>query len=871
MFWRLNIGSYLDRVMFWSVMLWGVFLSASYSHAQSTIIYQDDFESSVSGWSVNDTDFAPLVTNFLGRFADGNSETSRTFNLPANTEELVIEFDLYRFDSWDNSERFGFDRFEVEINGTEIFSLPFPNPQATRSDTMANVEWSHTPLTGREELGFNTGEIWFDQLHRFVITVDNPGATVELTLRADLSQIEPDESAGYDNFLVTAFTDANIIEAVAETFSAIDGDAGGATPSVLASDTLNGVILDPVDVTITSSNSSSPNVSLNAATGFIAIAPNTSAGLYSVEYEICEVVDPSNCASVIETIEVFTAASPPSTCPAGTISVPGVYHIISASGGNNPNQAEGAPFAEGANVDPNNNVAVTFFPTITLDLTGDPAIIVPEGELIEMALSSSFGNNARGEILISADGVTYTSLGTSGNGGSVYGAWTSNTLRYDDFTVPLGGARFIQISHEQGGVISDGVIYRNQCQIPSGEILAVVEDFDAVDGDAGGVTTSVLSSDTLSGVILNPAAVTITSTSSNNPNVTLDTSSGLITVAPNTAVGTYLVEYEICENINPTNCSSVTEAVDVFTSAGFPSTCPIGTSEIPGIYHVVSASGGNNANQAEGAPFGEGTIIDPNSNVAVTFFPTITLDLTGDPSILIPEGEVIDMALSSSFGNNARGEILISADGINYTSLGTSGNGGSVYGAWTSNTLRYDAFTVPAGGARFMQISHEEGGVVSDGVIYRNQCQVTSAPTLVTANKTVAVHDPLDLGLYAIPGNDVIYTVNIDNAGAGDVDSGSLILIDFMPPEVAFFNGDIDDGGPETDPVSFQDTGGSLTFDFDTDVGFSNASTAPTNFADCTYTPINGYDESVTHICFNPKGVMVGQSNWSVSFRARIL
>ena len=37
----------------------------------------------------------------------------------------------------------------------------------------------------------------------------------------------------------------------------------------------------------------------------------------------------------------------------------------------------------------------------------------------------------------------------------------------------------------------------------------------------------------------------------------------LITVAAGTPAGTYTVEYEICENNNPTNCATVTETVTV--------------------------------------------------------------------------------------------------------------------------------------------------------------------------------------------------------------------------------------------------------------------------------------------------------------------
>jgi len=66
------------------------------------------------------------------------------------------------------------------------------------------VEWNHFPTTGRVELAFNTGQFWFDQLHRFNIRVNTPGSTLTLTLRADLSQNIGDESGGFDNITITA-------------------------------------------------------------------------------------------------------------------------------------------------------------------------------------------------------------------------------------------------------------------------------------------------------------------------------------------------------------------------------------------------------------------------------------------------------------------------------------------------------------------------------------------------------------------------------------------------------------------------------------------------------------------------------------------
>ena len=91
---------------------------------------------------------------------------------------------------------------------------------------------------------------------------------------------------------------------------------------------------------------------------------------------------------------------------------------------------------------------------------------------------------------------------------------------------------------------------------------AVVESFPPIDSTSGGVTGSVLGSDSINGAPVNPADVTIT-VGASDPELTLDPATGLITVAPNTPAGTYTVEYTICENANPTNCSTISETVVV--------------------------------------------------------------------------------------------------------------------------------------------------------------------------------------------------------------------------------------------------------------------------------------------------------------------
>ncbi len=152
-----------------------------------------------------------------------------------------------------------------------------------------------------------------------------------------------------------------------------------------------------------------------------------------------------------------------------------------------------------------------------------------------------------------------------------------------------------------------------------------------------------------------------------------------------------------------------------------------------------------------------------------------------------------------------------------------------------------------------------------------NFCPVLSAE--LTGQKTAAVYDPLSEGLYMVPGNDVIYTISFSNIGDGAADNDSVEIIDAIPSEIEFYNGDIDDTGPETTAVTGTDNGSGLTFNYAADVRFSNSGPAPANFAACGYTPAAGYDANVTYICVNPSGVMAAGNadpSFDVQFRARI-
>jgi len=150
----------------------------------------------------------------------------------------------------------------------------------------------------------------------------------------------------------------------------------------------------------------------------------------------------------------------------------------------------------------------------------------------------------------------------------------------------------------------------------------------------------------------------------------------------------------------------------------------------------------------------------------------------------------------------------------------------------------------------------------------------TAAPELLSV-KSVEVYDPNNEGLYAVPGNDVIYSISVTNSGNVAIDAGSIFLVDNFPADIVFYNGDIDDGGPETDAVIMETTGTpGLTLNFTADVGFSDGASAPTNLAGCSYSPAaSSYDPDVRYICLAPQGAFQAtdpDSTVIFKFRARI-
>lgn len=144
-------------------------------------------------------------------------------------------------------------------------------------------------------------------------------------------------------------------------------------------------------------------------------------------------------------------------------------------------------------------------------------------------------------------------------------------------------------------------------------------------------------------------------------------------------------------------------------------------------------------------------------------------------------------------------------------------------------------------------------------------------PGQLSATKSVSVWDPLNEGLYHIPGNDVVYTFDIQNTGYTPIQADTMRLQDMLPPEIEFYNGEFDPSdGTVTGPFEFEDTSGVSNLTCCEAAGEADYSDNPGTPPSFGYTPIPGYDPDVRHIRVSPGGEMAPQTSVAIRFRARI-
>jgi len=440
------------------------------------------------------------------------------------------------------------------------------------------------------------------------VTAEDPNEDEITTLSDDPDDPTDNDSDGDgnpDDPTVTDILSVPAIDAVDDTInvSSTDGTTGVVVPdfNVLNNDTLDGDVVDPADVTLTSTPTGPLTINSD---GTVSIAPDTDPGTYTIEYTICEIADPDNCdtATVTITVDPITA-------------IDAVDDTTSVSATDGSNGGEIPDFnvlnndtLDGDVVDPA-DVTITSTPTgpLTVNSDGtvsiapdtDPGTYTIEYTICEIANPDNC-DTATVTITVDAtpaidavDDTTNVSATDGLGGGEIpnFNVLNNDTLNgvavnpadvtltstpTGPLTINSDGTVSITPDTDPGTYTIEYTICENanpdNCDTATVTIvidaIMVIDAVDdttgvsAAEGSNGGVIPNfnVLNNDTLDGILLNLADVTLTSTPTGPLTINSD---GTVSIAPDTDPGTYTIEYTICELANPSNCDTATVTVVV--------------------------------------------------------------------------------------------------------------------------------------------------------------------------------------------------------------------------------------------------------------------------------------------------------------------
>ncbi|MBK0370514.1 gliding motility-associated C-terminal domain-containing protein [Flavobacterium agrisoli] len=424
-----------------------------------------------------------------------------------------------------------------------------------------------------------------------------------------------------DTAIVTINVTTPAIDAVNDAVSGINGLLGSSNAiNALDNDTLNGFVLDKSLVTITDVVPASPISGtlvpvLDAATGIVSVPAGTPAGSYEIEYRIFEKLNPSNTDTAIITVEVNSA-----TINAEDDAVTGINGYIGSS---NALNALNNDTLNGVQVVPSQiTIAVT---TLATGINGGaiPVLNISNG-IVSVPAGTSAGtytiiysitenlnpsNTDSATITIEVEAPVIvanddTASGINGYDGAsnVVNALTNDTLngsvaKLAEVTIaittpatPINGG-LVPVLDEATGLVavpagtpagSYTITYSLSeklnptntdtatitIEVISTSIVANPDLALGVDGFVGNPNVlQVLDNDTLNGSPVQLSQVTISLTARpatvNAFEPVLDTATGIVSVPAGTPAGTYRINYQICEVLNPTNCDTSVAVITV--------------------------------------------------------------------------------------------------------------------------------------------------------------------------------------------------------------------------------------------------------------------------------------------------------------------
>ncbi|PRY29062.1 hypothetical protein CLV58_1271 [Spirosoma oryzae] len=362
---------------------------------------------------------------------------------------------------------------------------------------------------------------------------------------------------------VVSFTVTPAVTASPDAGTASAGTGGTPVANVAANDVVNGqpaTLGNGGNATVAQVGNYPTGISLNPANGSLLIAAGTAPGSYTVAYQLCDRLSTPTCSTAVVSLTV--TASSVANPDAGTVSAGTGGTPVANIAANDVVNGQPANLATGGNA--------------TVSLINPPAGITL--------------NSTNGSISVAA--------------GTVPGSYTVAYQLCDKLTPATCTTSIVSLT-----VTPSSVAMPDAGTVSSGTnstAVANVAANDFVNGQPATLGTN--------------GNATVAQVGTYPPGVTLDPTTGSLTVAQGTTPGSYTVAYQLCDKLTPATCS--TAIVSFIVTASEVANPDAGT--------ISSATGGTAianvvANDVvDGLP----ATLGANGNA------TVTLLTTGTPLVL---------------------------------------------------------------------------------------------------------------------------------------------------------------------------------------------------------------------------------------------
>lgn len=401
------------------------------------------------------------------------------------------------------------------------------------------------------------------------------------------------------------------IVATPDSATGINGASGGTgVLNVLGGDTLDGVAATTgtVSIAVASGSSVPAALTFDPARGALSVKPGTPAGTFSVDYTICEKLNPTNCATATASVTVVAAP-----IVATNDTVPSVN---GGQGGAGVIDVLGNDMLNGAPADKGTVTIAVVTPATPIN-GGTVPVLDPATGLVNVPADTPAGtytidysiceklnpancSTAKVTVPVSAGPITAKDDSATGINGASGAANVVNVLGGDTRNGAAATTAAVTIGLAPGAALPAGLEFDTAtgdvavkpgtpagtysfdyqiCEklnptncatakasvtvIPA-PIVAVDDTVAGINGGSGAVNVlNALGGDTLNGQPATVATVTLALVNALPAGFTFDPATGNLGVAPGTRDGTYAIPYRICEKLNPTNCANATMTVTV--------------------------------------------------------------------------------------------------------------------------------------------------------------------------------------------------------------------------------------------------------------------------------------------------------------------